>query len=199
MPQERKNVGEWDTRQEQVDERRRRLATAAGAAVPMFFVLRHGRARAQTVSGSPGSPQMGSTSFGRPPSFWKNRPDQWPSGFDPGSPKVENLARQGLPNTGGTRFFDVFQWGDHFRAAESKRLALMDVLRLHEEEDPYGMGAYFVAALLNASSGMTEPLPVGRVQDMWQQWSTRGFYSPQSGVDSWYADDIKRYIETTWA
>lgn len=202
MSLNRKDGGEGDTRQERVDQRRRRLTTAGAAAVPAFFVLRHRSVRAQTPTpsaGSAGSISDSTVRLGQPPSYWRNRPDRWPSSFDPGSPKVENLARQEMPRAGGTRFFDVFQPSSHFPASEPERLTLMDVLRLRGEDDPHRLGAYFVAALLNAETGMTEPLPAGQVQEMWQQWSTRGCYSPPPGVDSWYAEDIKRYFETTWA
>ena len=85
-------------------------------------------------------------------------------------------------------------------AHTSGRLAcMMRVLTLKGHQDPKQMGAYFVAALLNAASRRTDPLPPYQVRDIWQEFIATGAFSPPPGVDRWDAELIKGYLETTWA
>lgn len=223
MSEERQTGNEGDASCGSVDRSRRRVTTAAAAAVPAFFILRPrlGAAASNASVGS-GTSQDTISCSGRSPGFWKNHPDKWPAGCKPGSPTLvadsgggaspsqggvrysavdSVLAGQSeIAFEGGTSFFDLVAWGEHFQVPQPEQLSLMSVLHLPgDKEDPYRMGAYFVAALLNAKSDLTRPLPVETVQEMWRQWIRQGYYSPPSGVDRWYAEDIKRYFETTWA
>lgn len=200
MSLEGQNQNEGATRQEQVDRRRRRLATAAAASVPAFFVLRHRSVRAAETEGSVTASAMASRApnvtdacRGCSPGLWASRPEHWPSGYDPG-------RRMARIKAGGTPFFGVFERAAHFNdVQDATALTMMDVLHLPTSQDPHRLGAYFVAALLNAAAGLTDPLPIERVQQMWRQWATSGSYVPPPGVDRWHAEDIKRYLETTWA
>ncbi|MCO6439795.1 MAG: hypothetical protein J5I81_01650 [Nitrococcus mobilis] len=229
MSEERQTGNGGDASRSSVDRNRRRVTTAAAAAVPAFFILRPrlGAAASNASVGS-GTAQATPSCSGRSPGFWKNHPGEWPAGCKPGSPMlVAEGGRRDSPSVGlrgsednirypavgsvlaghsevafagGTPFFDLVAWGEHFQVPRPDQLSLMSVLHLPgEKEDPYRMGAYFVAAMLNAKSGLTRPLPVETVQEMWWQWVRRGYYSPSPGVDRWYAEDIKRYFETTWA
>lgn len=221
MSEERQTGKEGDASRGSVDRSRRRITTAAAAAVPAFFILRPrlGAAASNASVGS-GTAQATPSCRGRSPGFWKNHPSEWPAGCKPGSPTrvAERHRQQGVdsaqyPATGfglagrpeivfeeGTAFFDLVAWGEHFDVPSPEQLSLMSVLHLPgNKEDPYKMGAYFVAALLNAKGGLTRPLPVETVQEMWRQWVRHGYYSPPPGMDRWYAEDIKRYFETTWA
>ncbi len=221
MSEERQTENGGDANRGAVDRSRRRVATAAAAAVPAFFILRPrlGAAASNASVGS-GTAQATPSCSGRSPGFWKNHPAEWPISCKPGSPAfVAEGGGRGAPSIdlqgseegmlsgqseiafeGGTPFFDLVAWGEHFQVPRPEQLSLMSVLHLPgDKEDPYRMGAYFVAAMLNAKSGLTRPLPVETVQEMWRQWTRQGYYSPSPGGDRWYAEDIKRYFETTWA
>ena len=205
---------------ERVDTRRRRLGQAIAAGVPVLAALQHRPVRAAWVCHSPSGftsmtvaasyrPREPMFCSGRSPGFWRNRTHAWSrTPYEPGKVVVKTDKSTGekeLKFIGGTRFFDVFLSGTtHFRVAAPKELSLLEVLYLGGAEDPAEMGAHFVAALLNAASGRTDPLPATGVVQMWQDFiatggAAGGYYEPPPGFDRWYAEDIKEYFYSTWA
>lgn len=184
-----------------VDVTRRRLGQAAIGAVPVFLAMRHRPVRAAWACHSPSgfSSMSLNTSYqpnepqfckGRSPGYWLNHPGEWPAGFNPALKAKD----------GGTRFVDTFGGGaGHFRVRNPQHLTMMKVLTLNGGQDPQQMGAHFVAAMLNAASGWTDPLAPYTVRDMWQEFIATGAYAPPPGVDSWDAELIKGYFSSTWA
>jgi hypothetical protein len=59
-----------------------------------------------------------------------------------------------------------------------------------------------VAALLNARSasfsGIASVLPEERVMDIWNQFVTKGYYSPGKGATPWTGPIIAAYLESTF-
>lgn len=184
-----------------VDATRRRLGQAALGAVPVLLAMRHRPVRAAWACHSPSgfSSMSLNTSYqpnepqfcqGRSPGYWVNHPDNWPAGFNPALKAKD----------GGTRFVEAFGGGGaHFNVSNPNNLTMMRVLTLKGYQDPQQMGAHFVAALLNAAAGMTDPLKPYTVRNMWQEFAATGSYSPPPGVDRWDAVLIKGYFESTWA
>ncbi len=61
---------------------------------------------------------------------------------------------------------------------------------------PNDVARHIVAALLNVASGWTPVLTISRVQDIWNEYATKGYYEPTAGV-KWYHDDIVNYLLST--
>ena len=59
-----------------------------------------------------------------------------------------------------------------------------------------GVGAYFVAALLNARSGRTPVLTETNIRQMWNDVVNLGYYEPAAGI-RWTASNVVTYIKTT--
>ena len=59
-----------------------------------------------------------------------------------------------------------------------------------------GLGAYMVAALLNARAGRTPVLSEVAVRNIWNDLINRGFFEPTAGI-RWGAAEIVAYLRTT--
>lgn len=121
---------------------------------------------------------------GLSPGYWKNHPDAWPRGVYPYK----------APPQQATTFASVFPFGSTklYRTG-----TLMEVLESTDpSEDPYNFGFHLVAAYLNILSGKMNFLTVDRLKLMWHDVVAYGFYVPTAG-SKWYAEDVKRYLEST--
>ena len=59
------------------------------------------------------------------------------------------------------------------------------------------LGMYLVAAYLNSISGWTSFLPPAKIQQMFTEWQSHGYFSPSPGVQ-WNATKIVTYLKSTW-
>ena len=108
--------------------------------------------------------------------YWKKASSsQWPSPYKP-----------------GTKFNDVFKTPTY---APYNWKTLEDVLGFGSSP-PNNVARACVAALLNAQDGLTPPLGVSAVKDIWSEYITKGYYSPQSGAH-WSPVEIIAYLATT--
>lgn len=73
---------------------------------------------------------------------------------------------------------------------------MMQVIWLNGNQDPYQLGAHFVAAILNEKIGATHILSGSQLVNMFNEWNRRGFFEPTAGV-KWYADKIVTYLQST--
>lgn len=73
---------------------------------------------------------------------------------------------------------------------------MMQVLWLNGNQDPYQLGAHFVAAILNARMGVTPILGDTEIVNIFNEWNHKGFFEPTAGV-KWYAPDIVAYFQST--
>jgi len=158
------------------------------------------------------------TCSGRSPGYWGNQPERWPSPYDPGkcqcnqpssskssssdsSSKSSNSDQSFMPACTkvsdwgeGTRFRDVFNCNGN--GSIYVRYSMMQVIWLNGNQDPYQLGAHFVAAILNARLNLTPVLSASQIVNIFNEWNLSGFYEPTAGVH-WYAADIVAYLQST--
>ncbi|HEX7273278.1 MAG TPA: hypothetical protein VF420_14125 [Casimicrobiaceae bacterium] len=128
------------------------------------------------VSANASTAGRGVTCLGRTQGFWKNASaSQWPAPY--------------LPTT----LFNAVFNNPAYNPYNGK--TLLDVLGLGGGP-PNNVARDIVAALLNAQAGLTPVLTVSAVKDIWSEFITTGFFSPQSGAH-WNADEIIAYLLTT--
>jgi len=199
--------------QQNVDQSRRKLAGAAIGATAILTLASQpvlaGVCRSPSAAFSGNMSHHGTpiTCSGRSPGFWKERPEEWPTTYDPGScsdqcNKVENWSA-------GTLFHPLFA-GDNFFAnidgdsmTDPTSLSMMQVMQMNDGNnswhlsDPDNLGAHIVAALLNAEAGLTPVLSVPDVTNMWREWESQGYFEPVAGVQ-WNSKDIVKYIVSTF-
>lgn len=180
---------------EPVPSRRRLLQGGLGAA-PVLMTLVSRPVLAQHLCTTPSgfvsinasTAGRGVTCMGHIPSYWAGPQNfsQWPAGFNPQNPNVTRFGGpQGVfsisPYPSGTTLLDVVSG-----SANSGNMARDKVARM------------IVAALLNSAAGLTPPLSVQNVKEMWNEFGRSGYlsFSPQSGA-SWNIDEIVDYLSTT--
>jgi hypothetical protein len=56
-----------------------------------------------------------------------------------------------------------------------------------------------VATLLNVRSGLIKVLTEEKVLAIWNEYSTKGYFTPQAGAKPWYGPDIVVYLKSTMA
>lgn len=66
----------------------------------------------------------------------------------------------------------------------------------HQSFDKQNLGMHLVASYLNAMAGWTSFLTVQRIQSMFSEWSSRGYFEPTAGV-KWDAAQIVDYLQLT--
>jgi hypothetical protein len=64
------------------------------------------------------------------------------------------------------------------------------------DKDPTRMGQYLMASWLNVQSHRVNFLSVASLQEVWSDWSTKGYYAPMAG-QRWFASDIVGYLYGT--
>lgn len=135
------------------------------------------------------------TCSGLSPGYWGTHPVQWPMPYLPGL-CAKNPCTNAADWSGGTPFCSVFNCaGNGTRYA---RYTLMQVIWLTGNLDPSQLGAYFIAAVLNARRGATPILTESQLVNIFNEWDFKGFFEPTAGV-KWYAPDIVTYLKSTMA
>lgn len=202
-----------------VDESRRRFGKSGLAASGVILTLASQPVLGQFACQSPSGFQSGNVStHGQPtlcdgltPGYWQAPNKVW-SGYEKGTCTNKRHPSSNDPAdwTGGTPFCGTFicgSFGAMYQSAclpvknapckPTTPLSLMQVLLLWGYNDHYQLGAHIVAALLNASAGLTTSvLSVQAVKTMFNEWGAQGYYEPSAGV-KWSAEDIVTYLKTT--
>lgn len=173
---------------------RRRFASAGAKASGVILTLASTPGMAcvcKTPSGSlSGNLQTSSHSTqtvvcnGMSPGYWKNWPDQWPSGCYPTTTAYQTATKFAtiFPNGATT----LYQTG-----------TLMDVLISNDPaQDPHNLGAHLVAAYLNVKSNKISFFTVAVLKTIWHDLYTYGYYAPAAGV-KWFAKDVANYLSST--
>ena len=77
-------------------------------------------------------------------------------------------------------------------------LKIKAVLDPNHSYDP--VACNLIAALLNASAGMTPPsiLDATKAKSIWSSYATKGYFEPTAGIQ-WHGADIVAWIKTTYS
>jgi hypothetical protein len=81
------------------------------------------------------------------------------------------------------------------RGSPYANVTMLDLLS-HLSFDKQNLGMHLVAAYLNAMAGWTSFLTVQRIQSMFSEWSSTGYFEPTAGV-KWDAAQIVNYLRQT--
>lgn len=198
-----------DNAKNSIDRSRRRL-TGAGVGVSAIFTLASRPVLAiQCVAASAaasgnlshhGSPPQ---CDGRTPLFWSasEHKTEWPFPYQQGtrvSDPTNGYGGSSSPSdwSGGTTFHPAFS-GNKFKSLTMTQVMLMNNNSYLGITDEDNLGAYCIAALLNAESRRTEDvLTVEKVQAMWTECQTKGYFEPTAGV-RWLPAQVVAYLKTT--
>ncbi|HHH36203.1 MAG TPA: hypothetical protein ENK48_05175 [Gammaproteobacteria bacterium] len=126
-----------------------------------------------TLSGNLSNPDDTHYCAGFTPDYWRDNATLWPPPYYPGDCQVVQGTGSCSGYVNGTPFHASYVNGAGMRGAFGGDLygnrSMMDVLRLSASEDPTGLGAEAVAALLNAAHFGAETFgyTTEQVIDMW--------------------------------
>ncbi|WP_420474463.1 hypothetical protein [Noviherbaspirillum sp. ST9] len=127
------------------------------------------------LSGNLSNQKPPSACAGRSPGYWKNH--DWP-----------------IPNRTTAKFKSVFTVPAGSPYFTVTMLALLDP----QDFDKYNFGMHLVAAYLNFRAGWSPFLDTARLQAMWTEVRTVGYFTPTAGV-KWTAEQCVDYIQQTFA
>lgn len=140
---------------------------------------------------------------GRTPGYWGTNTDnkhQWPLPYKTGTctNTQKSQDHQSWSTTGATMFKDSsLGFNCTGNGAKYNNYSMMQVILLGGSADPYQLGAHCVSALLNARQGWTlGVLTETQVRDMFNEYASKGYFEPTSGV-KWYPADIVTYLKST--
>jgi hypothetical protein len=120
------------------------------------------------------------------PTYSWRTPSATPTPSAPPPPAITQTSTQpGTPFHCATTGFAGSTYG---------AMSMLDVIGA--DSNGAGLGRYVVAALLNARAGRTPVLNEFGVRSIWNDYVSRGFYEPTSGVQ-WGAAQIVAYLKTT--
>ncbi len=131
---------------------------------------------------------------GQLPSYWKLNTTTWPASYLKGTCTTAPTCNLTTSWTGGTLFNSVFNCS--LNGSIYNGLTMMQVMWMPLGADPSSLGDHMVAALLNASSGLTPVLTQLQVIAIFNEWNLTGVYHPTAGV-TWSAAQIVSYLQST--
>lgn len=111
---------------------------------------------------------------GRSPGYWKNHTN-WPISIE-------------------AKFGSVFNCHPNSPYAS---VTLLQILS-HQKFDHHNLGMHLAAAYLNAVSGWTPFLSVETIKSMFNEWQSKGYFTPTATVQ-WNAEQIVTYLKATQA
>lgn len=206
--QQRKEGQDWDSRRDAphhvkaTDETRRLLTKSGFVMSGVLLTLASRPSLGDVVCKTPSGFLSGNLSFhgtpqtcaGLSPGYWANHPEDWPSPYQVGSRAVKATKKHPAINAQpGTMFNDLYLG---FQGGNFPNMSMMDVILSGGQGDPYQLGAHCVSALLNAKSGRTAILTEGQVRNMFNEYSSKGYFEPTAGVH-WLPDEIVTYLKHT--
>jgi hypothetical protein len=150
------------------------LASQPGmAATGQVCTTPSGFTSAHWSSHSPGSAYLG-----RSPGYWKNHPSAW-----------------------GRYLSTSAQFGSVFTCSNGLKTCSMMTVVAHVDPaksiDKNNVAMHIVATLLNVRSGLIKVLTEERVLSIWNEYNTKGYFTPQAGANPWYGPDIVVYLTST--
>ena len=76
-------------------------------------------------------------------------------------------------------------------------MRMLDLLT-EQEFDKYNLGMHLVAGYLNFMAGWSPFLDTSRLQSMWTEIQSTGYFAPTAGV-KWTTEQVVYYIQQTFA
>ncbi len=141
---------------------------------------------------------------GGSPTFWSQPQnfDQWPAPYSAtnrGGPNGQG-GSNGPINTAGagsTHGHGLTTEATLFAAAfqPSPYPPGITFLTVLQSTGTDGVAAHLAAAKLNVAKGWTPVLDDARIQMIWLEYTTQGYYAPTAGV-KWFAPEIVAYLES---
>ncbi|THC41666.1 hypothetical protein [Massilia sp. Mn16-1_5] len=180
---------------------RRRFARASAGATGVILTL-HSQPGMATFSktlckspsgymsmkpGASARPQV-SCSYNRSHGYWKNHPDEWKT-----SAGMDSSAK----------FSSFFRCtGAYVGLANVTMMQVINPSQAIKRIDRNNVAMQCVAALLNGRAarfaGLPTVLPDDQVVEIWNQFVTRGYYTPTKGAMPWNGAVIAAYLESTF-
>lgn len=145
---------------------------------------------------------------GKAPKHWRDKPNQWPSRYRPGSCKDnkgkgkgfghDNRDCDGKYASNGTPFHRGYGDGSGpCRGSSFGDKTMMQLLWEQNHSDLHRLGSHVVAALLNSATIPNYGMSEETISDIWVQIESRGFYKPPYG-EAMGVDDVIRFLQNTY-
>lgn len=132
------------------------------------------------LSGAWASQNPNSVCFGRSPGYWKEHPELWAA------------------TLGEVKFSRTFTLSSHTAALSPYTLfEVVDSTKVPNDADKHNVAMHIVAAFLNARYDKVSVLPEARVREIWNEYSSTGFYTPNAGAAKWDGEAIVKYLKST--
>jgi hypothetical protein len=166
---------------------RRRFAKAGIGATGVVLILASQPGMAADICTSPsGSLSGGLKSHHGPapvcaglsPGYWKNH-TSWPGG---------------ISNT--TKFGSIYPCNRRY--ARTYGVTTCITMLDHQSFDESNLAMHLVAAYLNVLSGRVSFQTIESLRAIWNEWQTKGYYTPSAGVQ-WNSAQIVVYLSGTMA
>ncbi|CAG1001160.1 hypothetical protein MTYP_02892 [Methylophilaceae bacterium] len=143
------------------------------------------------VSGNVSSHGTPPVCSGQNPLYYRDHPEAWPDPpYSPGKCKNNTSCTQVDDWIQGTTFDKVVSCNGY--GAKYKNYSMMQVIFLDHTQ----LGAYIVAAIVNARKALTPVLTEAQVINIFNEWDLNSYFEPTAGV-KWYEADIVNYLKTT--
>jgi len=165
-----------------VNESRRRFGKSGLAATGVLATLASRPVLGCDVCKSPSGFLSGNLSrndkpqvcAGRSPGYWKNK-TSWP-----------------IPNRSTVKFSSVFTC----KSGSPYKTVTMLTLLSPQSYDKNNLGMHLVAAYLNVKQGWSPFLTVERLNSMFTELQSKGYFTPTAGV-KWTAAQVVDYLSRT--
>jgi hypothetical protein len=175
------------------DKNRRRLVGGGLGAAPLLMTLVSRPVLGQDCqTPSQWGSMPTSHAHGRLPpcngasaTFWSQPQnfDEWPSPYYP-----KDVGGQSGRGVSATRFTPTFSPSPY-----PPETTFLDVLTNGGLAD--SVARQLVAARLNVAKGWVPVLDEARIQDIWFEYTSKGYFEPTAGV-KWYEPEIVAYLES---
>jgi len=184
------------------DRNRRRLVGGGLGAAPLLMTLVSRPVLGQEtclsasahLSGPTSHPHEQQVCSGGSPNYWSQNLNEWPSPYQ-ATTDAEASAALGSSSTlfattanTATLFAATFSPSPY--PPETTYLAVLNMSGPSNE-----VARHLVAAQLNVAKGWTPVLDAGRIQEIWLEYTGKGYFEPTAGV-KWYEADIVAYLES---
>jgi hypothetical protein len=178
---------------------RRRLLKGGAAGAPLLWAVttRHASAKSVECRGPSAFVSLRASGPDRPvqlcsgcrPEYWRHASNlqKWPAPYI----AVNKMGPRGQILVAATRFHGTGCSGSYFGVK-----TMFEVLTMSHQSGYGALGGHICAALLNAQAGLTPPLSVAQVKELWNDYVVRGYYEPSAGI-RWSAQDIVTYLLST--
>lgn len=184
------------------DKNRRRLVGGGLGAAPLLMTLVSRPVLGQEtclsasahLSGPTSHPHEQQVCSGGSPTYWSQNLDEWPSPYQ-ATTDAEASAALGssstlLATTANTATLFAATFSPSPYPPETTYLAVLNMSGPSND-----VARHLVAAQLNVAKGWTPVLDAGRIQEIWLEYTGKGYFEPTAGV-KWYEAEIVAYLES---